>query len=66
MPEGGRRAREQRYELYLAYADRKISIHQFRAAMKDLGLTDAETDIYIDGDIMNMDEEQLRSAPIGE
>jgi hypothetical protein len=39
-----------RFDLFFAYKDKKISIHQFRARMKDLGYTDDDVDMYLDGE----------------
>ena len=39
-----------RMELYFAYREKRLTIHQFRAQMKDLGCDDDMIDDYLDGD----------------
>jgi len=43
--------RSKRRELYFAMKGGKLSLSQFKAQMKDLGYSDWEIDLYIDGDV---------------
>lgn len=48
------------FDLYFWLLNKEISLQQFRAQMKDIGKTDDEIDIYLDGDSADMDEDQLK------
>jgi hypothetical protein len=52
-------AKETTFDLMFWLLNKEISLPQFRARMKDLGLSDEEIDGYLDGNAANMDEEQL-------
>jgi len=48
---------DQKDDLYWAFKDKKISLHQFRAQMRDLGYDDDSIDIYTDGDVCAGEED---------
>lgn len=56
-----RRSKETTFDLYFALHNKEIGLAQFRARMKDIGKTDEEIDVYLDGDSANMDEDQLQA-----
>lgn len=47
------------FDLLFSLKDKQISLAQFRAQMKDLGISDEDIDLYLDGDAADMDEDQL-------
>lgn len=51
--------KETPFDLMFWLLNKEISLPQFRARMRDIGLTDDEIDGYLDGDAANMDEDQL-------
>jgi hypothetical protein len=51
--------KETTFDLMFWLLNKEITLPQFRARMKDLGLTEEEIDGYLDGDAADMDEDQL-------
>lgn len=47
------------FDLLFWLHNKEIGLQQFRAQMKDIGITDENIDIYLDGDAADMDEDQL-------
>lgn len=41
--------KETKDELYWDFKEKRISIHQFRAQMRDIGYSEQDIDLYIDG-----------------